>query len=151
RSPALSPALSEWLQTAIRGGAIEQGYFQYQGALNKDAGDAARNLSLYFKVSDAELAYQPGWPNLHDARGEVLIEDSGVRVRLSEGRILDSRLQDASADIPHAEPGAKPQLAIRGQLQSSVGDGLKILREAPLGTAELFAGWQGEGALDGSL
>lgn len=151
RSPALSPALSEWLHTAIRGGAIEQGYFQYQGSLHKDAVDGARSISLYFKVRDAELAYQPGWPALREGRGEVLIEDSGVRVRLAEGRILDSRVQNATAEIPHAAPGQKPHLAINGQLQSSVGDGLKILREAPLGAAEIFAGWQGEGELDGSL
>lgn len=151
RSPALSPALSEWLHMAIRGGAIEQGYFQYQGSLHKDAVDGARSISLYFKVRDAELAYQPGWPALREGRGEVLIEDSGVRVRLAEGRILDSRVQNATAEIPHAAPGQKPHLAINGQLQSSVGDGLKILREAPLGAAEIFAGWQGEGELDGSL
>ncbi|EIK54294.1 hypothetical protein YO5_04167 [Stutzerimonas stutzeri TS44] len=151
RSPALSPALGEWLQTAIRGGAIEQGYFQYQGSLHKNAVDGARSISLYFKVRDAELAYQPGWPALREGRGEVLIEDSGVRVRLAEGRILDSRVQNATAEIPHAAPGQKPRLAISGQLQSSVGDGLKILREAPLGIADIFAGWQGEGELDGSL
>src|SRR5690606_25874530 len=37
RSPALSPALSEWLTAAIREGIVEQGYFQYQGSLNKSA------------------------------------------------------------------------------------------------------------------
>src|SRR5690606_21214692 len=34
RSPAISPALTTWLQTAIRAGSIEQGFFQYQGSLN---------------------------------------------------------------------------------------------------------------------
>lgn len=151
RSPALSPALAEWLRTAIRGGAIEQGYFQFQGSLNKSAVDGARSLSLYFKVRDAELAYQPGWPLLREGRGEVLIEDSGVRVRLADGRVLDSRVRDATADIPHAAPGAKPHLTVKGQVQSSVADGLQLLREAPIGTAELFAGWQGEGELNGAL
>ena len=50
RSPALSPALVNWLREAIRSGTVEQGYFQYQGALNKGASDSARALSLYFKV-----------------------------------------------------------------------------------------------------
>src|SRR5690606_2195263 len=30
RSPGLSPALAEWLQTAIRAGHIDNGWFQYQ-------------------------------------------------------------------------------------------------------------------------
>ncbi len=32
-----------------------------------------------------------------------------------------------------------------------MGDGLKILQEAPIGTASTFAGWKGEGDLQGSL
>lgn len=151
RSPALSPALVSWLREAIRGGTVEQGYFQYQGALNKGASDSARALSLYFKVRDAELAFQPGWPLLQQGRGEVLIEDSGVRVRLAEGRILDSQVRDATAEIPRAGAGNVPQLAVKGQVDSSLADVLKLLQEAPIGTAELFAGWQGQGALSGTL
>lgn len=151
RSPALSPALVSWLRKAIRSGTVEQGYFQYQGALNKGASDSARALSLYFKVRDAELAFQPGWPLLQQGRGEVLIEDSGVRVRLAEGRILDSQVRDATAEIPRAGAGNVPQLAVKGQVNSSLADALKLLQEAPIGTAELFAGWQGQGALSGTL
>lgn len=151
RSPALSPALVSWLREAIRGGTVEQGYFQYQGALNKGASDSARALSLYFKVRDAELAFQPGWPLLQQGRGEVLIEDSEVRVRLAEGRILDSQVRDATAAIPRAGAGNVPQLAVKGQVSSSLADALKLLQEAPIGTAELFAGWQGQGALSGTL
>lgn len=151
RSPALSPALVNWLREAIRSGTVEQGYFQYQGALNKGASDSARALSLYFKVRDAELAFQPGWPLLQQGRGEVLIEDSGVRVRLAEGRILDSQVRDATAEIPRAGAGNVPQLAVKGQVNSSLADALKLLQEAPIGTAELFADWQGQGALSGKL
>lgn len=147
----LSPALRDWLKTAIRGGRVEAGYFQYQGALNKGAEAAARSLSLFFAVHAAELAFQPGWPALREARGEVLVEDSGVRVRLSEGRLLDSRIATATATIPQVNPGQVSHLLLDAELQSSVGDALKILQEAPLGTADLFAGWQGEGALQGAL
>ncbi len=151
RSPALSPALVSWLKEAIRSGTVEQGYFQYQGALSKGASDSARSLSLYFKVRDAELAFQPGWPVLQQGRGEVLIEDSGVRVRLAEGRILDSHVRDATADIPRVGAGNVPQLAVKGQVASSLADALKLLQEAPIGTGEIFAGWQGQGALSGAL
>jgi uncharacterized protein (TIGR02099 family) len=151
RSPALSPALVGWLKDAIRGGTVEQGYFQYQGALGRSASDSARSLSLYFNVRDAELAFQPGWPVLQQGRGEVLIEDSGVRVRLAEGRILDSRVYDATADIPHAGSGKVPQLSVRGKVASSLPDALQLLQSAPIGTGEIFAGWQGQGQLDGAL
>ncbi|WP_394561580.1 YhdP family protein [Aquipseudomonas alcaligenes] len=151
RSPGLSPALAEWLQTAIRAGHIEDGWFQYQGSLAKGAEDAARSISLYFLVDRAELAFQPGWPALRDARGEVLIEDDGVDVKVPEGAILDSRVRDVTANIPKAANGQAPRMALDGELDSSLVDALKILQEAPIGTAETFAGWQGQGPLSGKL
>jgi uncharacterized protein (TIGR02099 family) len=150
-SPALSPALSEWLKTAIRSGTVEQGYFQYQGAISKSAGDAARSLSLYFKVRDAELAFQSGWPVLRDGRGEVLIENSGVRVRLAEARMLDSRVHDATAVIPLGGRDQALTLDINGQVDGQLRDALTLMQVAPVGTGEIFSGWRGEGPLNGTL
>ncbi|WP_349572067.1 YhdP family protein [Azotobacter salinestris] len=149
-SPGLSPQLADWLKTSIRAGRVDEGYFLYQGALNRGAEDAARSLGLFFKVRDAELAYQTGWPELREAQGEVFVEDSGVRVVLDGGRVLDTRLSSARAEIPSARGGV-PRLQLEGELEGSVGDGLRILQEAPLETAEIFAGWSGEGPLQGRL
>ncbi len=151
RSPAMNPALSEWLTAAIREGFVEQGYFQYQGSLNKSAENTARSLSLYFKVRDADFAFQPGWPALREGRGEVLIEDDQLRVRLADGRMLDSRVHDVLARIPLGQGEQPLRLAIEGQVEASLRDALTLLQVAPIGTAELFSGWHGEGALNGSL
>ncbi|MCY1273033.1 hypothetical protein D9M70_216300 [compost metagenome] len=151
RSPGLSPALAKWLKEAIKGGAVDEGYFQYQGSLAKEAAPEARSLSLFFKVHDARLAFQPGWPELREARGDVFIEDSGVRVKVPAGRILDSRVSDAEAQVPHVEPGQVPHLLLDAKLASNFADGLKILQDAPMGTGPIFTGWQGQGPLDGSL
>lgn len=151
RSPGMSEALSDWLKSAIRGGKVEQGYFQYQGSLNKGAPKEARSLSLFFQVADAELAFQPGWPALREGRGQVLIEDDGVRVSLQQGRLLDSRVTEASAVVPLLHDGRPPRLQLDAEVSSSLGDALKLLQEAPVGTAEVFAGWQGGGPLAGRL
>ncbi|MDH1262282.1 YhdP family protein [Pseudomonas sp. GD03944] len=150
-APGLSPQLADWLKTAIVGGAVDEGYFQYQGSLNKGAENAARSLSLFFAVHDAELAFQPGWPSLREARGEVKIEDSGVRVAVSEGRLLDTRITNAYAEVPTSTQGQPPRLKLSGDLESSVVDALNILQNAPMGTQEVFAGWEGDGALQGAL
>ncbi|WP_220802731.1 YhdP family protein [Pseudomonas sp. NCCP-436] len=150
RSSGMNPALSDWLLEAIRGGHVEQGYFQYQGSLNKEAIAQARSLSLFFRVRDAELAFQPGWPSLREGSADVLIEDDAVRVRLKHGRLLDSQVSDVMADIP-LHNGRPPRLNLVGDVHSSLPDALRLLQEAPLGTAELFAGWQGEGELAGRL
>lgn len=149
-SPGLSPQLSDWLKAAIRGGRIEQGLFVYQGSLNKGASAQARALALYFQVRDAELAYQADWPPLRRLDGEVFVEDSGVRVHAPAARVLDSRLSEVQAQVKLGGRGG-PRLEVDGAVSGNLGDALKILQDTPLGRSRSFAGWQGEGALDGRL
>ncbi|AZD06359.1 putative exported protein [Pseudomonas chlororaphis] len=147
----LSPALDEWLRTAILKGAVDEGFFQYQGSLNHGAADTARSISLFFKVHDAELAFQPGWPHIGKVSGDVFIEDSGVRILASKGQLLDTQVSDVYVNIPHVPAGQSPHMFIDGEFAGGLGDGLKILQEAPIGTGPTFAGWQGEGDLRGKL
>ncbi|WP_027924522.1 YhdP family protein [Pseudomonas sp. URMO17WK12:I12] len=147
----LSPALDEWLRTAILKGAVDEGFFQYQGSLNHGAADTARSISLFFKVHDAELAFQPGWPHVSKVTGDVFVEDSGVRVLASKGQLLDTQVRDIYVNIPHVPDGKNVHLFLDGGFAGGLGDGLKILQEAPIGTAETFAKWEGEGDLQGTL
>lgn len=147
----LSPELDEWLRTAILKGAVDQGFFQYQGSLNHDALPASRNISLFFKVHDAELAFQPGWPHVAKVNGEVFVEETGVRIVASKGQLLDTKVKDIYVNIPHAPSGKESHLLLTGGFAGGLGDGLKILQEAPIGTASTFAGWKGEGDLQGKL
>ncbi|MFJ4347110.1 YhdP family protein [Pseudomonas sp. NPDC089401] len=147
----LSPALDEWLRSAIVKGNVDQGYFQYQGSINHGAPPASHSLSLFFKVRDAALDFQPGWPQVQHVDGDVLIEDSGVRIKAQKGLLLDTQVSDVSVDIPHVEAGQHSHLYLDGDFDGSLGDGLKILKEAPIGTGEIFAGWEGEGPLQGKV
>ncbi|WP_029529667.1 YhdP family protein [Pseudomonas sp. S9] len=151
RVPEFSPELANWLKTSIKAGAVDQGYFQFQGSLNKGSSKASHSISLYFAVHDAELAYQPGWPELKNARGEVLIEDDQVRIRVPQGQVLNSTAKNVQVSIPLERPDTPPNLLLTADLESSVVDALKILKEAPIGTSDIFAGWQGKGDLTGAL
>ena len=147
----LSPALDEWLRTAILKGAVDEGFFQYQGSLNHGALDTARSISLFFKVHDAELAFQPGWPHVGKVSGDVFIEDSGVRILASKGQLLDTQVREVYVNIPHVPSGQISHMYLDGEFAGGLGDGLKILQDAPIGTGSTFAGWQGEGELKGKL
>ncbi|HJR27646.1 MAG TPA: YhdP family protein, partial [Pseudomonas sp.] len=147
----LSPALDEWLRTAILKGAVDEGFFQYQGSLNHGAPETARSISLFFKVHDAELAFQPGWPHVSKVSGDVFVEDSGVRILANKGQLLDTQVRDIYVNIPRAPAGQSPHLFLDGAFAGGLGDGLKILQQAPIGTADTFAGWEGEGDLQGKL
>ncbi|WP_430309162.1 YhdP family protein [Pseudomonas sp. PONIH3] len=147
----LSPALDEWLRSAIVKGSVDEGYFQYQGSLHHDAPPHARDISLFFKVHDAALDFQPGWPQVQQVDGNVYIEDTGVRIQAHKGLLLDTQVSDVSVDIPHVEGGQPSHLLLEGDFAGSLGDGLKILKQAPIGTEEIFAGWEGEGPLKGKV
>src|SRR5471032_210471 len=147
----LSPAVDEWLRTAILGGAVDQGFFQYQGSLNHDAPDTARVISLFFKVHDADLAFQPGWPELSGVSGDVFVENSGVRINASKGQLLDTQVSNVTVTVPHVPEGQRSHLYVDGNFDGHLKDGLKILQQAPIGTADTFAGWKGEGDLQGKL
>ncbi|MEB0079444.1 YhdP family protein [Pseudomonas sp. CCI3.2] len=147
----LSPALDEWLRTSILGGVVDQGYFQYQGSLQHDAVDAARNISLFFKVHDASLAFQPGWPQLSGVDGKVFVDGAGVRIKASKGTLLNTQVSNVLVNIPHAAAGKNSHLLVDSDFAGDLADGVKILQEAPIGTADTFAGWQGDGPLQGKL
>lgn len=147
----LSPEVDHWLRTAILKGTVDEGYFQYQGSLNHGAPDHARSISLFFKVRDAALDFQPGWPQLSKVDGDVFIDDHGVRIKASTGQMLDTRVSDVLVDIPHVPAGEHSHLLVDGNFDGTLADGVKILQQAPIGTGPTFAGWEGEGDLTGSL
>ena len=148
---ALSPALDSWLRTAVVSGAVDQGFFQYQGSLDHGAVDAARVISLFFKVRNATLDFQPGWPSLTGVDGNVFVENSGVRIKASKAQMLDTQVSNVLVNIPHVPAGQNSHLFVDGDFNGTLGDGVKILQTAPLGTASTFAGWTGDGPLQGKL
>lgn len=147
----LSPDLDKWLRTAIVGGKVDQGYFQYQGSLSKNAADTARVISLFFKVRDATLDFEPGWPQLTGVDGKVYVENSGVRVKASKGKLLNTDISKVLVNIPHVPAGQPSHLLVDGNFSGPLADGMKILQEAPIGTASTFEGWQADGPLNGKL
>jgi len=147
----LSPALDNWLRTAIVSGNVDQSFFQYQGSLNHDAPDVARVISLFFKVRNANLAFQPGWPPLTGVDGNVFVENSGVRIRATKGQLLGTQVSNVAVDVPHVPSGQPSHLLVDGDFSGTLQDGMKILQEAPIGTAQTFAGWQTEGPLQGHI
>nr|WP_294974745.1 YhdP family protein [uncultured Pseudomonas sp.] len=149
--PQMSKDLAAWLKGSIKGGRIEQGYFLWQGSLQKGSAPEAHAMSLYFKVHDGVLDYQPGWPGLSKAEGEVRVEDSGVSVTARSGQILQSQVRNVSVEIPHVPSGEVSHLHVDGDIDSSLDDGLKILQDSPIGAQHTFEGWTGEGSLAGHL
>ncbi|WP_279382393.1 DUF3971 domain-containing protein, partial [Pseudomonas sp. 43(2021)] len=68
-----------------------------------------------------------------------------------KGQLLDTQVSDVFVNIPHVPAGQNSHLLLDGAFAGGLGDGLKILQDAPIGTGETFAGWEGAGDLNGKL
>ncbi|GAB3286504.1 YhdP family protein [Parahaliea aestuarii] len=144
----LDPGLLDWLRDGLGEGRVEQGAFLWRGSLKPQA-DRLRTVQLFFQVEETALRYQPDWPPLADLSGLVLIDDTNVSVWGDSASLYGARLEQLSAEAWLA-PGHGMQLAINGQLQGSVADGLRLVKESPLAdaSARVFDDWRGTGDLD---
>ena len=143
--------LWDWLHAAIRGGDIHQGYFQYQGSLASGVPPEARSVSLFFDVDNAELAWQPGWPSLHEGRTRVYVDNRGIEVEIDRARILDTAVGQSHAQVSYPTSGPA-QLRVETQLDSTLADALYMVQKTPLATSlPRLADWQGQGRLLGHL
>lgn len=147
----VSADLIHWLKTAIVGGNIENGYFQYQGALSSKAPPTAHALLLYIKVNNAEVNYQPPWLPIKGIDGEVFVAPSGVKILANKGLISNTPINKIKVNIPHVEENATPYLYATANVKSSVTDILHILKTSPRPISEVFTGWQGRGDITGAV
>ncbi|MFF7707033.1 YhdP family protein [Pseudomonas sp. NPDC007930] len=147
----LPTSVADWLRKAQIRGHVDEGYFQYQGSLAKAAPDHARSISLFFKVHDAALAFEPGWPQAEHVDGRVYIQDGDVRILADRGQVLGAQVSAVDVRVPHVPSSQPSHLLVDGQFAGTLDDGITLLQTAPIGTGDTFAGWEADGPLNGSL
>jgi len=142
------PELQQWLVRAIRQGKVNEGYFQWQGSINRGAPAHAHSITLFFDVEQAELDYQPNWPALTDASAQVFVHDWGVQVELDKGRVLSSDISQAHAEVIYAPKGSVTVLELSAELSSNVADGLYLVQRTPIAEqVPALKDWQGSGSV----
>ncbi len=150
RAPGFDPALDAWLRAAIGSGQVDRGLFLWNGSLHRDARATDHELALYFGVRDVELAYQAGWPALQHLEGEVRVDGRGVRIQAPTARLQDAQLSNLQAEVALGS-GKPPRLQVQGDIAADLATTLQVLQDSPLAAQLPFAGWQGQGALQGRL
>lgn len=142
------PELQQWLVQAIQQGKVNEGYFQYQGSISRGAPKHAHSITLFFDVEQAELVYQNDWPALTEGRAQVFIHDWGVQVELDKGRVLNSDINQAHAEVVYAPAGSTTMLELEAELHSNVADGLYLVQRTPIAEqAEALKDWRGSGSV----
>ncbi|MDZ7748784.1 MAG: YhdP family protein [Halofilum sp. (in: g-proteobacteria)] len=134
-----------WLDRALQGGRVTDGTMVLRGP-----GDAFpfRGREGVFdvdvQVSDARVAFAPGWPALDAMRGRVHFAGPALTISADAGRIYDARVSSLRARFDDLE---RPVLGLRGALEAPMDDVLRALTETPLREhlGEAFRGATGSG------
>ena len=126
----LQPSLLQWLQQSIGKGDVPIGGFIYRGSLLGN--DHLNNtVQLFLKTDNAELAYQPEWPPLHDVRADVWVDDTLLRVDAKRARMYQRiALRDIEVNLQHE--GDISWLTVDTRAAADNDEILKLLRETPI-------------------
>ncbi|HEY6529742.1 MAG TPA: YhdP family protein [Cellvibrionaceae bacterium] len=124
----VNPRLLGWLDQAIKEGDLIDGGFIYRGSLLKTP-ITSRSMQLYLNVENARLAFDPHWPELTEVKARLVMDDSNLRVDVSEGLLEGNRVSDTQVWLAR-EPGLT--LAMEGQMQGTSQAALNLLKNSPV-------------------
>ncbi|MET0067488.1 MAG: YhdP family protein [Candidatus Thiodiazotropha sp.] len=123
--------LVEWIDNSVVDGHVTTGSFLLYGPANRfPFKQQEGRFEVWFGVEDLLLDYMPGWPELNDAVAEVHFINNGLQMRLSEGRMLSSRLNDVNLRIDQLRNPTP--LQIKGEAAGPFRDLMSILGDTPL-------------------
>jgi len=149
--PAFDKDLANWLKQSIKSGAINEGFFEYQGSISAKDPIEARKINLYFDVNNAHLAYWDGFPDLTKSKAQIFIENEQVKIVVPKAIAGNSTITNAKAQIDYKGSKKIPHLLVTGNIKSKVNDALQVLQNAPIDASSVFKDWYGEGNVTGNL
>lgn len=125
------PEVVAWLDRAIVSGRVPAGTLLWRGPLaGYPFADGSGLFEVLFGVEDLILDYREGWPRLEQVEAEVRFHQQGLSIAVTDGRLLESRIERARIRIPdlqHADA-----IRVQGRVSGPFGDVFRILRESPL-------------------
>ncbi|MCU7926238.1 MAG: TIGR02099 family protein [Candidatus Thiodiazotropha sp. (ex Dulcina madagascariensis)] len=123
--------LVAWLDKSVVSGYVKSGSFLLYGPVSEfPFREHQGRFEVWFGVEDLLLDYMPEWPRLSDAVAEVHFINNGLRVKLQDGLLLDSQLQDVAINIEQLKDASPVE--IRGLAKGPFKDLSAILGDTPL-------------------
>lgn len=124
--------LLAWLDGALKGGTLTRGDIVFNGPLRKPEIDSARTVLLGFQVDDGHLQFLPEWQEpVRHISGDVIVENGRVQAHAEGGEYYGLKL--ASSRIWTERVAEAMHLHVVTSGEGDAGDGLRMLRESPLG------------------
>ncbi|WP_179105690.1 YhdP family protein [Vreelandella utahensis] len=96
--------LYSFLTEAIGSGTVTSGWYYGHGDIGGDdagetADDRAFTSSMAYRFRDTELTYDPDWPALEGAAGQVRVQGDEGRIQLDEGAVAGVELEPSQIRV----------------------------------------------------
>lgn len=143
----VEPVLLEWLNSALLAGKVHQAGFIYAGSIQDNAA-----FQLVTDFSATNFKFQPDWPSLSGASGQVQVLDGWVKGEVSATEFGSSQLNKATF-ATFLNTKNEVELEIATQLQAPLEFFPWLVKNSPLKTQvpEPLHEWQYSGQMQGDI
>lgn len=143
----LDPALLDWLNSALLAGKVSQAGFIYAGSIKHKAA-----FQLVTDFSATDFKFQPDWPPLSQASGQVQVLDGRVKGQVASAQLGIGQLNQASFATNTAAEG-EVELQVRSGLSTDLEFFPWLVSNSPLKSQvpEPLHDWLYSGQLQGDL
>ncbi|MDO6462408.1 YhdP family protein [Granulosicoccaceae sp. 1_MG-2023] len=126
----MSPKLMAWLDSAIQGGQLQDGYLEIDGPVKGfPYYDHEARFEAGFTLSDGQIAFEPQWPVLENVQGTLQFRNAGLAFTDGSATTAGNQLQEVSVSLPNYR---KPALQIKGQSQTTLEQASEFIAASPL-------------------
>ncbi len=127
----IGPAVRTWVGRAVQAGRSSDTRFVLRGDLfdfpfrQPDSGE----FRIESRLSDATLAYAPGWPVIRQIQGALIFERAGMDITARSAQVFGVRLGETRARIVDF---ANPLLTVEGDGEGPAQDMIRFINDSPL-------------------
>ncbi|WP_045826514.1 DUF3971 domain-containing protein [Teredinibacter turnerae] len=130
--PKVVPShLYEWLESSIGAGTATDLAFIYHGSVDMHPKYSA-NLQLSADVHDADLAFDPQWPDLESLNGHINLDHHKLNVSVTSAELLGNQVNRAQVKLLPGSDGQAMALAIKGAVTSNAAAAMALLQQSPV-------------------
>lgn len=115
--------IRKWVIEHIYGGMIKDAYAKFTLAKN-DGETSLENLDAKINFSATNLKYDDYFPVINDMNGSAVFTKNSMKISLTSGNLLNSRIEQASVAIDDFND-ITTILNIKGKISGNAADGLK--------------------------
>lgn len=128
-----------WLDTSILGGRAEDVNLVVKGSLadfpyvdkNHRADKSLGIFKVTAKLSDIQLEFGTGWPEIEGLGLDMLFEGTRMELKANKGHIFGNQIVSTYAEIPVLDADY-PMLNIVSEVQGPVSDGIMFVNKSPV-------------------